>query len=273
MASGNPIYLSINDKPRAIVDAMDKLLQRHQDDKKRYDRTRLFPFLFFLAGIPFIVIDFLAGYQICLFSTIAIALWLVAIAAFIIRWRARRNPAFPLEYTGAREIIHTLRDDLSPKNNLIGLIDLTGAQQTSKLVRTGKGMHKETVKFYRDKWLHLKMKLYDGNIMRLAVIHRVKAHDGRWKRGSSGKTKWKAGKTEYEHELDVRLTANPEIYDVKMPNQHAFGKIGQYTISELTNDGGIINLTASTLTDKIPPEDMLGVLRFAYTLLERKGQA
>lgn len=272
MASGDPIYFSMNDKPRAIVQAMDALKQRRLDDKKRYDRTRWFPPLLFLAGFPCILIDFLADYRVCMFSGAAVVLWLAAIVLGILRWRARRNPTFPNEYALAREVVDTLRDDLSPKGNFLGFLDLTGAQQPSKLARTGKGMHQETVKFYRDVWLNLKIKLYDGNVMRLNAINRTKAHDGRWKRGRSGKMKWKGGKTENERELDVRLSVNPDVYEIKMPHQHAFPKIGQFTVSELTNDGGIINLTASTLAENIQPAEVLGALRFVYNLLERKEQ-
>jgi hypothetical protein len=272
MASGDPLYLSINAKPRAIVQSMDELVQRHQENKKRYDRTRWFPLLLFFAGLPCIAIDMLANYSVCLFTTAAVVLWVAAIFLGILRWRARRNPTFPPAYSTTREVIDTLRDDLSPKQNMLGYLDLTGAEKPSKLARTGKGMHKETVKFYRDNWLNLKLKLYDGNVMRLKAIDRTKAHDGRWKRGRSGKLKWKGGKIQHEQELDIRLTVNPEVYTIQMPHQRAFPKIGQYTVSELTNDNGIINLTATTFAVKIEPSEVLGTLRFVYNLLERKDQ-
>ena len=172
MASGDPIYLSMNAKPRAIVETMDGVVKRRDDFARKYNRTRGIAPLLFLAGIPFIALDWLLGYQAILFTFVAVALWLSAIIVGIARRRGNIGKNFPVQFQMVRKVVETLRDDLSPKQNMMGYLDLTGAEKPSKLARTGKGMHQETVKFYRDNWLNLKIKLYDGNVMRVAAINR-----------------------------------------------------------------------------------------------------
>jgi hypothetical protein len=127
------------------------------------------------------------------------------------------------------------------------------------------------VAFYRDEWLRLKMPLYDGNVLRLSVVERVKAKLGQWKRGRvSGKRKWKPGGTVWDrNELRVAVAVNPEAYEV-LPIQR--GQVGRFTVEAAQTAAGRVAFKADT-GGAIETEDILGVLRFAYEHLKPRGTA
>jgi len=276
MGNSDAVFLTINNKPRAILQVMDDLLKRRDDLVTRSRRRRWIPLLLFLFGIPFFFLDFILGYGQCFFSLVGIGLWLAAVVTLIAWLRGRAGPSFPPLYQATRDLIYTLRDDLQPKQNLMGQLDLTGPQQKSKLAREGKNALGLTVNFYRDEWLSLKAKLYDGNLLRLSAVNRVKVRIGYTKRSRiSGKMKWKPPKTANQQELQVRLAVNPEAYEIvpkKKIDPRSAPSVGQYHVMELDTDGGILLLTAATAATTIQSADLLAVLRFAYDQLKRKGQ-
>lgn len=275
---GNPdtVLLSINNKPRAVLQVMDNLLARREDMVARSKRRRWIPLLLFFAGIPLFLFDLVLGYGQCLFSLVAFALWAAAVVTFIAWLRGLAGPSFPPLYQATRDIVYTLRDDIQPKQNLMGQLDLTGPQQKSKLAREGKNALGLTVNFYRDEWLGLKAKLYDGNLLRLSAINRVKVRIGYTKRSRvSGKMKWKPPKTANQQELQVRLAVNPEAYEIVPPKKidpRSAPQVGQYHVMELDASDGILRLTAATAATTLQSADLLAVLRFAYDQLKRKGQ-
>jgi hypothetical protein len=109
----------------------------------------------------------------------------------------------------------------------------------------------------------MKMALYDGNVMRVSALERVKARMGRWKRGSSGKMKWKSGSSQARNELRVALTVNKEAYEIQ---PHQIGQMGPFAVSMTQAEGRII-LTAST-GGNINGPDVLQVLHLAYDQLK-----
>ena len=275
MGNPDPILLSLNDKPRTILQVMDNLMSRHENQKARSGRRRWIPLLLFFAGFPFLCLDPVLGYGQCLFSLVSIGFWVAAVATFIVWLRGRPGADFPPLYKTTRQVIYTLRDDLAPKQNFLGQLDLTGPQQKSKLAREGKNAVGLTVNFYRDEWLSLKGKLYDGNRLRLSAINRVKVRIGYSKRSRiSGKMKWKPPKIANQQELQVKIAVNPEAYEITPMTVDARNaqSAGQYYITALNTSGGIVQLTAATSAAAIQPEDVLSVLRFGYNLLKRKGQ-
>lgn len=271
MASADQVLLTINHKPRAVVEKMDGLMAQSKNLAQRSSRRKFLPILFLIAGVPLICFDLILGYGAFYFACVTIGLWIAAFVTFVAWWRARPGAAFPPHYSTVREVIFTLRDDLRPKENLLGKLDLTGARQPSKLARTGTGLNNAKLNYYRDEWLSLKAKLYDGNLLRLSAIERVKVKEAMFRRGSSGKMKWKPEKIENGQQLKVRLAVNPQLYDITH-NVQLSTQIGQYFVDGFAANDGIIELSAASVARTIKPEDILGVLKFTYDQLERKGQ-
>jgi len=273
MANFDPVFLSLNDDPRAIIKAMDDLLQRRDDQAARYRSRRWVPFLLFFGALPFFALDLILGYNCMTFSLVSCGLWVAAAVSFMTLMRARPGAQFAPQYNVAREIIHTLRDDLNPKrDDLFGQIDLTGMRQPKKLTRETPNAAGLKVQYYRDEWLGLKAKLYDGNMLRLSVIDWDKVRVGYFKRSRvSGKNKWKSEKTKGGHELRVRISVNPQAYDVKpLADMRRGAAIGNYVISTLESSGGIISLAAVAPAANISSADVLGVLHALYGMLQRK---
>ena len=209
------------------------------------------------------------------FGLWALVIGLVFLApAFYVWIRLRRNRSAGEQFGPRFEVVHTafetLKDDLAPGRTLIGWLDLTGAQQSGKVVQQRTSPSGMPVAFYRDEWLRLKMPLYDGNVLRLSAVERAKAKLGQWKRGRvSGKRKWKAGGTVWDrNELRVAVAVNPEAYEV-LPIQRS--QVGKFTV-QTAQMGGHVAFRADT-SGAIETEDILGVLRFAYEHLKPRGTA
>lgn len=273
MANLQPVYLSLNDKPRAVLRTMDELLQRRSDYEARLKRRRRIPWLLFLAGLPWIFVDWLLGYNLLTCSLLTVGFWIAAIVTGVAQRRGRLGPALGPQFQAAREIIHTLRDDPDPRRNLFGHLDLSGAQQPGKLFREGQNAAGLAVAHYRDEWLSLKTKLYDGNMLRLSAVERVKVRKGYYKRSRiSGKQKYKPPRVANAQELKVRLSVNPQVYEISPgPAARRGSQIGRYTLAELSTAGGIIDLAAYAPPGNVPPGDVLGVLRLTYDMLKRKA--
>lgn len=275
MPNYDPIHLTFNDKPHAITQGMVDLLAKRQQVKGAYKGRRWLPLGLFLAGIPFICIDLafmMAGYSVLVFSLATAAFWVAAIAAWI---SIRRNRVLevPPRYDTARQILYTLRDDVDPKRNFFGQLDLTGTRQDSKVARETPNALGLITRLYRDEWLSLKTKLYDGNMLRLSAVQRDKVRKGYWKRSRiSGKNKWKPEKEKGSlHELKVRLSVNPNIYDIPATAGLMVGQqIGPFYVERYENNSGLIDLSARSATGEISAQDILNVLHSLYGLLKRK---
>jgi len=275
MPDYDPIYLTINDKPRAILRGMTDLVARQEQIEEDRQRRRRIPLFLFLAGTPFLCIDvgFTAyGYRMCVFSLATAACWIAALLVFIVLRRARAMKLSPL-YDAAQEVVHTLRDDIDPKRTFFGHLDLTGTQLPDKLARESSDARDRITQYYRDEWLSLKAKLYDGNMLRFSAIKRVKKRKGYWKRSSiSGKMKWKPEKFKGNlQELKVRLSVNPQVYQT--PDSSSFtpgAKVGPYTITLFNATGGVIDFAGRYSGESASAGEILGVLRAIYDLLERK---
>ena len=269
-----PVYLTLSSQPRTILDGMDALVAKTRRVNAAGQRWKLLPRLGFFAGLGMIGIDvllFLFGYQSCVFSAGGLAIW-VASFVFSRVLKRQQTSEFPPGYQSVRQIIHTLRDDLKPGAPLLGHLDLTGYKQKDKIARETTDTLNRVTQHYLDEWLSLKAKLYDGNVLRVSAVQRAKIRKPYWKRGSR-KTKLKPEKFKGSlHELKVRIVVNPEAYTIAPDKRVATGKaIGQYTISQVDTEGGMINLTAHASSDDIQPESILNVLHHTYGLLQRKA--
>jgi hypothetical protein len=270
------VYVSIADKPGSVIQGMDKFVAEVQNTESAGDRWRWIPMLIFFAGLALMAIDgllYLLGYVSIIFSAGGILLW---VAAVVMARGLRKSDShdFAPRYYGTQTILHTLRDDLRPGGTFLGHLDLTGALLPTKVAREAKDTQNRTTEYFRDEWLNLKAKLYDGNVLRVSALQRSKQRKSYWKRSSiSGKMKLKPAKFKgSEQQLKVRIVVNPEAYKIVSSAGFKPGlNIGKYTLSELDTQGGIINLTANSPFEEIETDHILNVLHSAYSLLQRKA--
>lgn len=271
-----PVYLSIADDPDAVIQGMDKFVAEIQKTESAGDKWRWVPMMIFFAGLGLMGIDGLLlvlGYTSLVFTVGGISLWA---AAFVMARGLRKSDShdFSPRYTGTQKILHTLRDDLKPESSFLGHLDLTGAMVDTKVAREAKDTQNRTTQYFRDEWLAMKAKLYDGNILRVSAIQKSKKRKSYWKRSRiSGKMKMKPekykGAAQY---LKVRIAVNPELYQIVPNTEFRQGaNIGKYTIAQLNTEGGIIDVTANSAFEEIESEHILGFLHSAYSLLQRKA--
>ncbi|MEP7134064.1 MAG: hypothetical protein ABI904_03940 [Chloroflexota bacterium] len=272
-----PVYISLADKPQSIMQGMDRLKADVRKTETAGDKWRWIPLIIFFAGVGLIVIDLfidLLGYFSLVFTGGGIALW---IAAIVMARSLRKSDSadFSPRYNGTKQIIHTLRDDLKPGSPFLGHLDLTGALLPTKVARTSNDTQNRTTEYFRDEWLALKLKLYDGNLLRISAIQKSKKRKSYTKRSRiSGKYKTKPEKFKgSEHDLKVRIVPNPEVYTIARTSpdfKHGLN-IGKFTISQLSTEDGMISFVASSPFDDVEHENILQIIRSAYSLLQRKA--
>jgi hypothetical protein len=271
-----PVYVTLADRPDTIMQGMDKFVGEVQKTETAGDKWRWVPLIIFFIGLGLIFIDLfidLFGYFSFVFSMGAIALW---IAAIVLARGLRKSDShdFSPRYNGTKQIVYTLRDDLKPNSSFLGHLDLTGATLKTKVARSTKDTQDRTTDHFRDEWLALKAKLYDGNVLRVSAIQRTKQRQSYWKRSRiSGKMKIKPVKFKgSEQQLKLRIAVNPEVYKI-VPSSHfrPGANIGKYTITQLNTDGGIIDVVASSPFEEVEHDQILGFIHFAYSLLQRKA--
>ena len=187
------LILEFDEKPRAIVAAMDGLQDRGIRARDALKGTWKVPVGLIGLGLLLVFVDLSFDYRSRVFTFSGAGLVLVGLWAMVRIRKVGRQPDYRHPgFLAARKVIHTLRDDLAPKRNLHGTLDLTGTEHDHKRVRTKTDARDRTVSYYRDDWLAMKAKLYDGSMLRFSVVRRVKIRDAYWKRGRvSGKMKRK----------------------------------------------------------------------------------
>ncbi len=271
-----PVYLSIADDPDAVIQGMDRFVAEVQKTESAGDKWRWVPMMIFFAGLGLMGVDgllLILGYTSFVFTVGGILVWL---AAFVMARGLRKSDSYDFSprYTVTKQLLHTLRDDLKPNSSFLGHLDLTGAMLNTKVAREAKDTQDRTTQYFRDEWLALKAKLYDGNILRVSAIQKSKKRKSYWKRSRiSGKMKMKPekykGAAQY---LKVRIAVNPELYQIVSNKEFRQGaSIGKYIIADLRTEGGIIDVTANSPFEEIESEHILGLLHSAYSLLQRKA--
>lgn len=271
-----PVYVSLADRPDTIMRGMDTFVAEVQRTESAGDKWRWIPLMIFFAGLGLIAVDIILivlGYTSFIFISGGVVLW---IAALVLARGLRKSDSkdFSPRYKDTKNILHTLRDDLKPQSTFLGHLDLTGATLKTKVARSAKDTRDRTTDYFRDEWLALKAKLYDGNVLRVSAIQRTKQRQSYWKRSRiSGKMKMKPAKFKgTEQQLKLRIAVNPEVYKIVPSNQFRPGaKIGKYTISQLNTEGGIIDVVASSPFEEVESDQILGFIHFAYSLLQRKA--
>lgn len=257
------IFVDFNQSPYEIVRVMAEAQQQAQRFNSQRKRWRLLLWLLFPAGLPFLVLDLLMGYNFLTFSLVSFTLWLGAIVGLILLRRQGQTPDFGSRYDLVKTIFETLKDDVSPKKTLVGWLDLTGAEQPSKATLEKKSQSGQPIIYYRDEWLRLKTSLYDGNVLRLSLIDRIKARQGFYKRGRSGKLKWRAGTNQNMHQLHFSISVNPGAYQIQPLSGVVSIPNSRFAIEQALADEGRIDLKAACATG-FDAWDVLSMMRFAY---------
>jgi hypothetical protein len=271
-----PLYVSLADKPNSILRGMDKFVADVRKTESAGDKWRWIPFIIFLGGLGLMAVDgilILLGYGSFVFTAGGLVVW---VAAVVMARSLRKSDSkdFPPRYKDTKNVLYTLRDDLKPGSTFNGHLDLTGAMLKTKVARETKDSRDRTTQYFRDEWLSLKAKLYDGNILRVSAIQRSKQRQPYWKRSRiSGKMKQKPAKFKgSEQQLKVRIAVNPEVYKIVPNQQFRQGvNVGKFTVSLLKTEGGIIDVVASSPFDEVESEHILGFLQSTYSLLQRKA--
>lgn len=271
-----PVYVSIADTADTVMRGMDRFVADVQNTESAGDKWRWVPMLIFLFGLGLMAVDgllLLLGYTSFVFMLGGILLW---IAALVMARSLRKSDShdFSPRYNGTKQILYTLRDDLRPQSTFLGHLDLTGAMLPTKVARSTKDTRDRTTDHFRDEWLALKAKLYDGNILRVSAIQKSKKRKSYWKRSRvSGKMKMKPEKFKgAEQYLKIRIAVNPEVYKIVSSRDFRQGlNIGKYTITQLNTEGGIIDVVANSPFEEIESEHILGFLHSTYSLLQRKA--
>lgn len=262
------VFVDFNQSPREIVQVMNETQQNAQAFNRQRKKQKLLLWLLFPLGLPFVLADLALGYNICTFSLVALTLWISAFVGLILLARRGKTPQFGPKFDLARTVFTTLKDDVSPKRTLTGWLDLTGAEQESKATRQKTSQSGQPIIYYRDEWLRFKTSLYDGNVLRISLVERVKARQGFWKRSRSGKHKWRAGRSDYRYQLQFSVSATPGSYDiqplatgVKIPNS-------RFVVEQAEAGNDRIVLKAVT-AETYDAWDVLNAMRFGYDHLQK----
>jgi hypothetical protein len=274
-APDGDLLLQFDHSPRAIVAAITNLRRRRQEVLSSLDRDGRWVIAGLIAtGLLVVILDLWLGYRSHLYALVGLGITLGGLWAWRRYARVSKQPSFDrAELQTAEQVIHTLRDDIAPKRNMFGSVDLRGVDD-SKRVRHTKDGRGRKVSYFRDGWFEVKAKLYDGSMLRFKVVKHLKRRDGYYKRSRSGKRKWKPPKLKsaVQH-LDVRVSPNPQLYALSPASAPAAGqKVGHCTIVDVTLEGGLVRLSATKGT---PPtaEELLEILRLAYGTLQAKAVA
>jgi hypothetical protein len=76
-------------------------------------------------------------------------------------------------------LLRRLKDDHHPKRTVNGFLDMTGLRQPAKLDRQKRSPSGWPVYYYKDEWLHLRLRLVDGNRLHISLIDRLKIKEAR----------------------------------------------------------------------------------------------
>lgn len=249
------LYLTLNESPQVILDVMSNVEQQAKGARGSWNKGCPVALGLLVLGLPFFIIDLVMGYNCLTFSLVGGVLW---VAAFIVGLRLLITGRARVEsdqYSAARTIIETLKDDIGKKGRLIGWLDLTGPRQKSKVFRTGRTSSGKSKTYYRDPWLQTKTKLVDGNLLRLTLMEQLKVKKG-----------YVAAR---EQRLKARLVVNQDLYRIRAFSQEESQT--QLPPACLDVQGNIINLAYAT-GRKFDPWDVLNSLKYLYSHLEPKAE-
>jgi len=176
------------------------------------------------------------------------------------RLQVPQGSPFDSRFDEARQVFEKLQDDLPRHAPLLGLLDLTGLHE-EKVAQRARGANGAPLVSYRDEWLRLKLKLWDGNIVRVTAIEAVRQKQGFWKRGSSGKQKWKRGSSSAQHRLKVSVVVNKSAFAIRSPaRQQQLDRL--WVDTEVSADDRLV--LSAYADQRFTAEHVLRVMKLAY---------
>jgi hypothetical protein len=261
------VFIDMAHHPQVILDTMDQIESEMEQVQEKVSRTKRvrrtgcgWAFALLALGAVLFFLDTLLGYGM-LFAALGVALAAVAVVMIIVGIIAGARASGALgrfasqepQFAAARQIMRTLRDDTGRKGRVVGWLDLTGPLQREKQVRTGRTRSGKPKVYYRDPWFQVKIKLVDGNLLRLAFIDKVKTKSG-----------YQVG---HYTQVKAKLVVNPALYrwnPIPAGTLPLFGA----NISEVE---GAVNLAADVKPGNLPVREVLGTLKTIYRHLEPIG--
>jgi hypothetical protein len=246
MAKGT--YIEMAHHPQAILDTLDQA--EHAAQRTRQQWKLGCGLTLALVGVGALVfllgtaLDY--GLFLILLAFILLGLAILTGLALLIS-----RPRFSHEQLASiRQILHTLRDDTGRKGWVAGWLDMTGPKQATKQVRTVRSGGGKQKVYYHDPWFRARIKLVDGNVLRLSVIDKVKT---------------KAGSVvNHRTQVSVKLVINPAVYRL--------GTLPAANLplaATLDSEGdGILSLKAEVDPRALPIQDFLQSLKALYNSLE-----
>ena len=257
------IFIEMGHHPQVVLDTMKQIqsgVSQAQEGASRTKRSRRLgcggAFVLLVLGAFFFFLDAVLDYGF-LFIALGAILGILALVWLIMALVAARTPGIikrfssqKSQFEAAYHILHTLRDDTGRKGRVVGWLDLTGPQQRSKQVRSGRTRSGKSKVYYRDPWFQVKIKLADGNLLRLALVDKVKTKSG-----------WAVG---HVTQIKAKLVPNPDLYPLtsllsgEIPLQGAV----------LSDEDGAIVLNAMAKPGQVPVREILETLKFVYRHLE-----
>jgi hypothetical protein len=199
--------------------------------------------------------------ELTLAAALSLTLWL----CLLVRLQSsatRLDLASPFDerFTEARAILLRLKDDLPRNYPLLGWLDLTGLGQ-SKVVREGVAPSGAPLTLYRDEWLRLKLKLADGNVMRVSALESVRKKEAFWKQGRR-KQKRRPGVTEARHQLKVSVVVDGKTHAIRPPPERGSLQQIQLTTQLATADRLVVNAATA---EPLRADHILQVLKLVYS--------
>jgi len=209
----NVIRLEMAHHPQVILDTMRQMVpavRRVDAGRRRLVKVGVVwlagaAILFFGAVVLAVFVSpMLAGLAVgllpvgavCLFGVGGVLLFALAVSTVWAKPRYVRE-----HFNDVYRILYALRDDTGRKGRVVGWLDLSGPYQKEKLVRTGRSLSGKRKEYYSDPWFQAKIKLVDGNLLRLTLKDKVK-------------TKARSVAAYYT-QLSAKLVVNPNLYRLK----------------------------------------------------------
>jgi hypothetical protein len=252
------------------------LIDRVESAQAAYDRSRRrvrWPIVLLLiaAGTGAAAVDAAMGMDSHIFTVLTPFAWVGALLVLVATRRrgGGRLPAGPARerLRACRDVLDALAGDAAPGKAATGWIDLTGAEQSGKVLRKGQTARGAPIHLYRDEWFHLKLPLRDGNRLHVAAVERRKVKSPRWKRRGS-----KPGSTRSLSTFELRLAVNPALYAVQ-PHDGTGARFGALELASFAAKEGAISAVAIAKEPRFASGEALQMLAFAYRHLRRRAGA
>ncbi len=260
--SDRDIYLEMAHHPQVILDTMEKMEQDVDRLAQRRKRLRTTGKALgscgalLLVGVFLLVFfgSFVAGpFGFVLGGASFVLGFPAVLVGFFLNSRYQSKEMRP-HFAAAKQILYTLRDDTGRKGRVVGQLDLSGARQKNKEFRVTRNLSGKRKVYYRDSWFQAKIKLVDGNLLRLVLTDKVKT---------------KAGSTVAHHtQLAAKLVVNSNLYRVGGVPRSGY----PLEYATVSGGDGIFTVKAEVNTIRenstLPVTPLLETLRSLYSHLE-----